>query len=88
MFEMTFEWVLKSVMMKITPEQRDAIEQAGNSPIEVSDPESGNTYVMLRFEVYQRLLLADEELEDRHVLEGWSQLARKSRDQWAEAELR
>jgi len=67
-------------MTTITPEQRMAASQAGDSPIELFDPLTG-AYVLVRAEVYQKMgdLLAED--EDRREREAWARLASKARDQ-------
>ena len=47
--------------MTITPELRRAIDQAGGSPVELIDPETSETYILLRAELYRRVC---EVLED------------------------
>ena len=50
-------------MTTITPEQRVAVAEAGDAPVELADPQTGTACVRLRAEVYQRmreLLEADE----------------------------
>lgn len=42
-------------MTTLTPEQRQAIEQAGEQPVQVEDPETHASYVILKAEVYERL---------------------------------
>jgi hypothetical protein len=42
-------------MMTITPEQRQAVEQAGGQPVRLEDPERHCAYVLIEEEAYQRL---------------------------------
>lgn len=42
-------------MMTITPEQRQAVEQAGGQPVRLEDPENHRAYVLLVEDAYQRL---------------------------------
>lgn len=42
-------------MTTITPEIRQAIEQAGNAPIRIEDPETKTVYVLVKEEVYEGL---------------------------------
>ena len=46
-------------MDTLTPELKRSIEQAGDSPVRLTDPETNRTYVVVSAEVYERLL--DEE---------------------------
>ena len=39
----------------LTPEQRQAVEQAGGQPVRLEDPENHRGYVLLKEEAYQRL---------------------------------
>ncbi len=43
-------------MVTITPEQRQAVVEAGDSPVEVADPQTGTSYVLLRADVYSQLV--------------------------------
>ena len=70
-------------MTAITPEQRRAVAEAGDSPVELADPQTGAAYVLVRADVYQRMRESLEEGEDRRGHEAWAKLARKGRDQWA-----
>jgi hypothetical protein len=46
----------------LTPEQRQAVAEAGREPPTVIDPETNAAYVLLRREVYERLRrLLDED---------------------------
>jgi hypothetical protein len=71
-------------MTPITSEQKQAVQAAGNSPVELKDPQSGATYVLIRSELFEQLCSAlphplPEEME--HL--AWAVLARKAREQWA-----
>ena len=41
-------------MTAITPELRQAIEQAGGDPVQITDPETQAAYVIVKAEVYER----------------------------------
>jgi hypothetical protein len=69
--------------MTITPEQRQAVAQAGDSPVELDDPQTGLTYVLLRADIFLKLRDLLEDKEDRREHEAWSKLARHAREQWA-----
>jgi hypothetical protein len=70
-------------MKTITPEQREAVAEAGDAPVELADPQTGRSYVLVRAEVYRQLQQRLEEEEDRREREAWAKLARKARDEWA-----
>jgi hypothetical protein len=70
----------EGVMTAITPEQRQAAAEAGDSPVELADPQTGRSYILLRAEVFRELL---EWGEDRRQHEAWAGLARQARDEWA-----
>ena len=48
-------------MTTITPELRQAIEQAGDVPARVVDPETNTAYVLLRADLYERYKALFEE---------------------------
>ncbi len=67
-------------MTTITPEIRQAIEQAGEQPVQLTDPETKSVYVIVRAEVYERMraLCDDFDIRDAYPLmdqvaarEGW-----------------
>jgi hypothetical protein len=45
-------------MMILSPEQRRAIGQAGDHPVPIVDPETHQTYLIIKAEVYDRLCAA------------------------------
>jgi hypothetical protein len=51
-------------MPTLTPELRKAIEEAGDRPVSIIDPETSRQYVLIRSQVYERLqsLLEQEPL--------------------------
>jgi hypothetical protein len=71
-------------MTIITPEQRQAAVEAGDSPVELTDPQTGVRYVLLRCDVYHRMRDLLEADEDHREHEAWARLARQARDQWAQ----
>jgi hypothetical protein len=71
------------LMTILPPEQRQAAVEAGDSPVEVADPQTGTTYVPMRADVYRRMRELLEADEDRHEHQAWARLARKARDEWA-----
>lgn len=70
-------------MTTITPEPRIAVAEAGEAPVELADPRTGTTYVLLRADVYERMRSLAEDEESHREQSAWSGLARKARDQWA-----
>jgi hypothetical protein len=70
-------------MTTITPEQRIAVTEAGDAPVELADPQSGTAYILMRADVYERMRSLLEDEEARREQAAWSRLARKARDQWA-----
>ena len=67
-------------MTTITPEQRRAISEAGDSAIELADPQTGASYVLIPADLYRHMKGALEEQGDRSELEAWAKLARKARN--------
>ena len=55
-------------MTTLTPELRQAIEQAGDAPARVIDPETNTAYVLLRADLYERYKALFEE-DDHDVRE-------------------
>jgi hypothetical protein len=58
----------------LTPELKQAVEQAGDSPIRLMDPETHRAYVLVSAEVFERLLLDD----DRREQAAFRQAAKKN----------
>jgi hypothetical protein len=52
--------------MTITPELRQAIEQSGGAPIRLEDPQSSETYVLLRASAFDRIQRLLEPLLSQH----------------------
>ena len=61
-------------MDTLTPELKRAVEEAGDSPVRLTDPETHRTYVLVSAEVYDRLL--DE--EDRREQAAFLRASKKS----------
>ena len=56
--------------MILTPEQRRAVEEAGDAPVRLEDPETKASYVIVREDVYRRLnALAVVDHSDRSLYE-------------------
>jgi hypothetical protein len=48
-------------MATLTPEQRKEIQNAGEGPVRITDPETQTEYVILKADVYNRICaMADE----------------------------
>lgn len=69
-------------MTPITPELRQAIEQAGDSPVELADLETSAVYVLLKAEVYRRMQEALEDQQDRREQDNLLERSRKNRLAW------
>jgi len=59
-------------MIGLTPEQRRLVEQAGDRPVRIEDPEIHQTYVLIRADVYERVrhLIEPRSVEELHIPEG------------------
>jgi PHD/YefM family antitoxin component YafN of YafNO toxin-antitoxin module len=62
-------------MDTLTPELKRAVEQAGESPVRLTDPETQQSYVLVSAEVYERLLLDEE---DRREQSAFLRAAKKN----------
>jgi hypothetical protein len=51
-------------MMTLSAEQRRAVGEAGDRPVQIIDPETHQTYVIIKAEVYDRLLALPESAEE------------------------
>ncbi len=71
-------------MTTLTTEQREAVESAGDQPVQVTDPLTNNAYVLLKAEVYRRMQELLEDEVDRREKDAWSRLGRKARSEWAQ----
>jgi len=52
-------------METLTPELQRAVERAGDSPVRLMDPETRRAYVLVRAEVFEGLLLEDEDRREQ-----------------------
>jgi hypothetical protein len=52
-------------MDTLTTELRQAVLQAGGSPVRLIDPETHRAYVLVSAEVFERLLLTDEDRREQ-----------------------
>jgi hypothetical protein len=54
--------------MTITPEQKQAIERAGEAPVRVEDPETNDAYYLVKEDVFDRLrTVFDDGLDMKQV---------------------
>ena len=70
-------------MTTITAEQKQAVDEAGDAPIELEDPQTGAANVLIRADVFRRLRKLIDDDEDLREQEAWSKVAHKARDEWA-----
>ncbi len=70
-------------MTALTPELRQAVELAGDKPVELTDPETNVAFVLLKADVYRRMREILDEEEDRREKDAWSKLGRRARSDWA-----
>jgi hypothetical protein len=63
-------------MDTLTPELKRAVEQAGDSPIRLTDPETHRTYVLVSAEVYERLLDEEDRREQAAFLRASKKYAK------------
>lgn len=54
-------------MSGLTPEQRQLIEQAGDQPVRIEDPETHQAYVIVRADLYERVRDVLEPNPDREI---------------------
>ena len=52
-------------MDTLTPELKRAVEMAGDSPVRLTDMETHREYVLVSAEVYERLLLDQEDRSEQ-----------------------
>ena len=68
-------------MTAITPETRHAIEQAGEQPVQLTDPETKSVYVIVRADVYERIRSMCDDFDIRDAYPLMDQVAaREGRD--------
>lgn len=67
-------------MTTITPEIRHAIEQAGEQPVQLNDPETNSVYVIVRVDVYERMRALRDDLDIRDAYPLMDQVA--AREGW------
>jgi hypothetical protein len=70
-------------MTTLTPELRRAVEQAGDQPVEITDPQTNASYVLVKAEIFNRMKEKLEEEQDQREKDAWAKLGRKARSEWA-----
>jgi hypothetical protein len=60
--------VRKSPIETLTPELKRAVDEAGTSPLRLTDPETHRSYVLVSAKVYERLLDKDDRREQEAFL--------------------
>ncbi len=73
-------WYDSRIMTKLTIEQRDDLQQHGNQPVPVIDPQSNAVYFLIPSELFERLrpLLEDEPFDIRETYQAQSDVAGKA----------
>ena len=69
-------------MTPITPDLRQAVELAGDSLVELTDPETHTVYVLLKAEVYRGMQEALEDQQGRQAQDNLLERSRKNRLAW------
>ncbi len=67
-------------MIAMAPEIRQAIEEAGEQPVQITDPETNSVYIIVRAEVYHRMREADDDFNIRDAYALMNQVA--AREGW------
>jgi hypothetical protein len=70
-------------MTTLTPELRRAVEQAGDQPVEITDPQTNTSYVLVKAKIFTRMKEELEEEQDQREKDAWAKLGRKARSEWA-----
>jgi len=73
----------RAAMTTLTPELRRAVEQAGDQPVEITDPHTNTSYVLVKANIFARMKEELEEEENRREKDAWTNLGRKARSEWA-----
>jgi hypothetical protein len=62
-------------METLTQELKQAVEQAGDAPVRLMDPETHRAYVLVSAEIFERLLLSED---DRREQEAFLRTSKKN----------
>jgi hypothetical protein len=56
----------------LTPEQRRLVEQAGDQPVRIEDPDMHQAYVLIRADLYERVrgVFEPPSIDELHIPEG------------------
>jgi hypothetical protein len=66
-------------METLTPELKLAVVRAGDSPVRLTDPETHRDYVLLSAEVYEKLLVNEEDRREQAAFLNASKKNAKAR---------
>ena len=72
-------------MPVISPELKRAVDQSGESPVQLTDPETNSVYVLLRADVYERMRAMCEDFHVRDMYPMMNELA--DREGWSDPAL-
>ncbi len=70
-------------MIVITADQRQAAAEAGDSPVELTDPQTGDSFILVRADVFREMRERLEDRDDHLEHDAWASLARRARAGWA-----
>jgi hypothetical protein len=73
-------------MTTLTPELRQAIDQAGDQPVRLLDPETQKTYVLLSAETYERLRAVFDD-SDFDVKETYPLVWQAMKEEWEDPSM-
>lgn len=69
-------------MTTITPEQRLALDRAGDRPVPLTDPATNETFVLLRAGDFERMKVLLDEAQAAVEERAWLDRAKKARLDW------
>ncbi len=52
-------------MGTLTPELKQAVDEAGDSPVRLMDPDTHRAYFLVSAEIYERLLSSEEDRQEQ-----------------------
>ncbi len=77
---LVYNGVKEESMTTLTPEIRQAIEQAGDAPVPITDPETHVAYVIVKAEVFDRMRALCEDFDVRGLHPMMNEVA--AREGW------
>jgi hypothetical protein len=77
---LAYNWAKEGPVTTITSEIRQAIEQAGEQPVQLTDPETNSVYVIVRAELYERMRALSDGFDIRDAYPLMDQVA--AREGW------